>query len=64
MGKPLSGTAFFGYKWENREYMIDEKEAPVRKLMFELFLKHKRKRTILGSRFSVGKYCGYERKIH
>ena len=46
MGKPLSGTAFFGYKWENREYVINEKEAPIRKLMFELFLKHKRKRTV------------------
>lgn len=44
LGKPLSGTSSLGYKWEGKELVIDEKEAPVRKLMYELFLKTKRKK--------------------
>lgn len=44
MGKPLSGTSSFGYRWEGKELVIDEKEASVRKLMYELFLKTKRKK--------------------
>jgi site-specific DNA recombinase len=45
MGKPLGGQASFGYKWLDKELVIDEKEAPVRKLMYEIFLKTKRKKT-------------------
>jgi site-specific DNA recombinase len=45
MGKPLGGQASFGYKWDGKDYIIDEKEAPVRKLVYEVFLKHKRKKT-------------------
>jgi site-specific DNA recombinase len=45
MGKPLGGQASFGYKWEGTELVIDENEAPVRKLMYELFAKCKRKKT-------------------
>lgn len=45
MGKSLGGQASFGYKWVDKELQIDEKEAPVRKLMYELFIKFKRKRT-------------------
>jgi site-specific DNA recombinase len=44
MGKPLGGQASFGYKWEGKELVIDEKEAPVRKLLYDLFLKTKRKK--------------------
>lgn len=44
LGKPLGGQASFGYKWEGKELVIDEKEAPVRKLLYELFLKHQRKK--------------------
>ncbi len=44
MGKPLSGSTSFGYKWVNKEFVIDEKEAPIRKLMYELFLKTRRKK--------------------
>jgi len=43
MGKPLGGAASFGYKWHNKEFVIDEREAPVRKQLYELFVKHQRK---------------------
>ncbi|UPT67945.1 MAG: recombinase family protein [Sphingobacteriales bacterium JAD_PAG50586_3] len=46
MGKSLGGEAPFGYKWVNNKLELDEKEAPIRKLMFELFAKHKRKMTV------------------
>ncbi len=45
MGKPLGGQASFGYKWEDKELVIDEKEAPVRKLLYEIFLDCRRKKT-------------------
>jgi site-specific DNA recombinase len=46
MGKPLGGAAPFGYRWEARELKIDETEAPVRRLMYDLFLKHRRKKAV------------------
>lgn len=46
LGKPLGGAAPFGYRWENRELVPDEKEAPIRRLMYELFLTHQRKKTV------------------
>lgn len=46
MNKPLGGQAPFGYKWDNKELVIDEAEAPVRRLMYELFIEHKRKGTV------------------
>jgi site-specific DNA recombinase len=42
MGKPLGGAAPFGYAWEEKELVINEKEAPVRKLMYEIYKKTKR----------------------
>jgi site-specific DNA recombinase len=45
MGKPTGGQASFGYRWEGKQFVIDENEAPVRKLVYELFLKYKRKKT-------------------
>lgn len=45
MGKPLGGAATFGYKWENKQLVIDEKEAPIRKLIFEIFIDCRRKKT-------------------
>ena len=45
MGKPLGGQASFGYKWENKQLVIDSKEAPVRKLVYEIFRECKRKKT-------------------
>ena len=45
MGKSLGGLAPYGYKWEGKELIVNEAEAPVRKLMYELFIKTKRMRT-------------------
>jgi site-specific DNA recombinase len=42
MGKPLGGQASFGYKWEGKELLINEAEAPIRKLLYETYLKTKR----------------------
>ncbi len=44
LGKPLSAQTSLGYKWVDKEFVIDEKEAPVRKLIYELFLKNNRKK--------------------
>lgn len=46
MGKPLGGAASFGYRWDGRQLIIDEKEAPVRKLVYELFLALRRKKAV------------------
>ncbi|MBW4891136.1 recombinase family protein [Mucilaginibacter sp. HMF5004] len=45
LGKFIGGKASLGYRWEDNQLVIDETEAPVRKLVYELFLKYKRKKT-------------------
>lgn len=46
MGKSTGGAAPFGYQWVNHQLVPDEKEAPVRRLIYELFDKHRRKKTV------------------
>lgn len=40
------GVAPFGYRWRDGRLEIDENEAPVRRQIFDLFLKHRRKKTV------------------
>ncbi|HEX5001779.1 MAG TPA: recombinase family protein [Bacteroidia bacterium] len=46
MGKSLGGAAPYGYRWQNKQLVVDQHEGPIRKLMYELFIQHKRKSTV------------------
>lgn len=46
MGKPLGGQAPFGYQWKNKQLVINSEEAKIRKLMYELFAEHKRRKKV------------------
>lgn len=47
LGKPIGGAAPLGYRWNaNKQLEIDPAEAPVRRLVHELFLEHKRRKTV------------------
>lgn len=46
-GRAVAGAAPFGFRWdENKRHALDPKEAPVRKLMFELFLETRRYKAV------------------
>ena len=47
LGKPLGGPASFGYQWQDKKLVPHPQEGPVRKLMYDLFLKHRRKKTVV-----------------
>ncbi len=46
MGKHIGGRPSLGYKWDGKAWVIDEEYAPVRKLVYDLFLKLKRKKAV------------------
>jgi hypothetical protein len=44
--KSTGGIASFGYAWRDSTLVLVEFEAQIRKLIYELFLKHRRKKTV------------------
>jgi len=54
LGKNIGGQPSLGYKWENKELIIDAAEAPLRKLIYELFLKYQRQATTANALNELG----------
>jgi site-specific DNA recombinase len=46
LGKITGGMASYGFKIVDAKLEINKKEAPIRKLMYELFLEHQRRATV------------------
>lgn len=54
LGKTLGGQAPYGYKWEDQKLVLDDDEAPIRELMFKLFMEHKRIKTTTNELNNMG----------
>src|SRR5579862_2302176 len=46
LGKPLGGKAPFGYRWVDKRLEPDPGTAPIRRLVYDLYQEHGRKRTV------------------
>jgi Recombinase len=44
--KATGGIAPLGYRWQDGKLIVEKSESSTRKLIYELFIKHKRKKTV------------------
>jgi site-specific DNA recombinase len=46
MGKKVAGATCLGYQYKDGKFSVDATEAPLRKLIYDLFLEHRRMKTV------------------